>query len=116
MPARKKVDRAEFARLHNEGHTQKELAEHFGVNTVTLWRIQKELHLNGGHQPLPAERINRIQAMLHDGWSWAEITRTEGIHHDTLMRYFPGTQWTQQEMAEHRRNLSYLTRIAKKAA
>lgn len=116
MPHPKKVDRNEFARLHNEGRTQKELAEHFGVNTATLWRIQKELGLNGGHQPLPAERINRIQAMLNDGWSWAEITRTEGIHHDTLERYFPGTHWTQQEMLEHRRNLRNLTRTATKAA
>lgn len=112
MPARKKVDRDEFARLHKEGKTQKELAEHFGVNPATLWRIQKELGLNGGHQPLPAERINRIQAMLNDGWPWAEITRTEGIHHDTLERYFPGTQWTQREMAEHRRNLRQIRKRA----
>ncbi|MBP3044866.1 helix-turn-helix domain-containing protein [Arthrobacter jiangjiafuii] len=102
MPARKKVDRDEFARLHKAGLTQKELAEHFGVNPATLWRIQKELGLSGGHQPLPAERRERIQAMVNDGWPWAEIKRTEGAHRDTMLRYFPGTQWTPAQANEHR--------------
>lgn len=112
MPARKKVDRDEFARLHAEGRTQKELAEHFGVNPATLWRIQKELGLGGGHQPLPDERIQRIQQMLNDGWPWAEIGRTEGVHRETMLRYFPGTQWTRAERSQHLRSL----RMARKWA
>ena len=102
MPARRKVDRDEFARLHAEGLTQKEMAEHFGVQRTTIWRTCKELGLDGGHKPLPTERLEHIQSMLDDGWPWLEIQRTEGAHRDTMLRYFPGTQWTPEQANEHR--------------
>lgn len=94
MPARKKVDRDEFARLHNEGLTQKELAEYFGVNPATLWRIQRILGLESPARRMTPERQARIQLMLDDGWPWKEIERTEGANWDTMRRHFPGTAWT----------------------
>ncbi|MER2134168.1 MAG: helix-turn-helix domain-containing protein [Arthrobacter sp.] len=108
MPARKKVDRTEFARLHEQGLTQTQLAAHFGVNPATIWRTTKTLGLNTAPRMTP-ERRARIQQMLNDGWSWKEIERTEGANWDTMRRHFPGTQWTRQQII----NQSTITRHAR---
>lgn len=113
MPARKTIERAAIERLHNDGLTDRQIATQLGCSEHAVWRIRKELGLTPGRRPLPAERLKHIQAMLADGWSWKEIQRTEGAHHDTMQRYFPGTQWTPEQMNEHRVELR---RIRKQAA
>ena len=113
MPAHKTIDRDTVAQLHSEGRTVRQIAETLGCSEDSITRIRKELGIKPGQHPLPAERLERIAAMLADGWSWKEIQRTEGMHPATLERYFPGTQWTPEQMNEHRVSLR---RIRKEAA
>lgn len=112
MPARKTIDREAITRLTNEGLTGREIAAQLGYTEPTVSRIRKELGISPGHLPLPAERLQRIQGMLDDGWSWLEIYRSEGAHRETMERYFPGTQWTLEQMKEHRRSLRVVRKWA----
>lgn len=93
MPARRTLDRDAIARLHDEGLTGREIAAQLGYSEDAVGRIRKELGINPGIRMTP-ERHARIQQMLNDGWSWAEIERTEGATWDTMRRHFPGTAWT----------------------
>lgn len=96
-----KVDRAEFAELAARGWTNKQLQEHFNVNAVTIWRIRKATGTTTAIRVTP-ERKARLRQMIEDGWSFAEITRTEGADRETLQRHFPGKQWTVEQSVEYR--------------
>lgn len=100
---RPKIDRNEFLALNAAGKTLAELAEHFAANPRTISRIRTELGLSHEYlgRPITPERRNRIQQMLDDGWSHAEIHRTEGADPDTIRKHFPGTAWTKQQQAEY---------------
>lgn len=93
MPARK-IDRQALAQLLSQGHTAAQIAAQLQCSEHTVWRARKELGLPPANHPMTPERRARIQTMLDDGWSWKEITRTEGASWDTLARHFPGTAWT----------------------
>ncbi|AYN59131.1 DNA binding protein [Arthrobacter phage Yang] len=105
MPARQKVDRAEFARL-DATMSLPELAAHFGVSERTASRVRRELGLNREHF-LTQERLARIEAMLDDGWSFKEIHRTEGVDEETLRLHFPGRQWSKAQAVAHTRAVRY---------
>jgi uncharacterized protein YerC len=114
MPARIKVDRAEFARLHEQGWTAKDLAEHFNCNPATVSRLRRTLGVPT--QFLTPDRIARIESMLDDGWSFAEIHRTEGVHVETLRNRYPGRAWTMRQRDEHKTAMRYYSEQASKAA
>jgi DNA invertase Pin-like site-specific DNA recombinase len=103
MTARKKIDRTEVADLTADGWTINELAEHYAVTPRTISRIRAELGIAHEYlgRPMTEERKAKIQAMVEDGWSHAEIHRTEGADPKTLHKHFPGTAWTEQQRAEH---------------
>lgn len=108
----KHVDRAEFRKQFEAGLNRPQLATHFGCDQVTVARIRKALDLPefaGTPRRMDADRRQRIQALLDDGCSFAEITRTEGADHKTLRRHFPGQQWTKQQRAEWQRILNQQT-------
>lgn len=98
MP-RLQIDRAEFAQRHAEGLTIAQLAEHFGISPRSVGNLRRELGLRSS-QFLSAERLARIEAMLDDGWSFAEVQRTEGVHPETLRAHFPGRAWTPAQRVE----------------
>ncbi|MFD0044773.1 hypothetical protein ACFVGV_06235 [Pseudarthrobacter scleromae] len=114
--APRKVDREEFARLDGQegGWTLQELASHFGVSLATASRVRRELNLNREHFLRP-EKIARIEAHLEDGWSFAEISRTEGVNVETLRRRYPGRAWSCRERDEHTSNVRYFAEKAAKA-
>lgn len=96
----KRIDRAEFRQLFEAGMNRADLANHFGCDLVTVTRIRKALNLPefaGTPRRLTTDRRQRIQAMLADGQSFAEISRTEGADPETLRRHFPGQQWTRRQ-------------------
>lgn len=95
-----KTERATIERLHNAGLTAPQIAEELGRTPAAIRRVRKELGLKYARRMTP-ERKAHIQTMLDDGWSWAEITRTEGANWDTLTHHFPGTQWTRQQIIQH---------------
>lgn len=100
MPARTKVNREEFAELAAKGWTNQQLAERYQVKDVTIWRARKATGTSAPYRLTP-ERKQRIAAMIADGWSFEEISRTEGAARDTLHRHFPGKQWTTRQRVEH---------------
>jgi IS30 family transposase len=100
MPARIKIDRAEFHRLNANGWTSEQLAEHFGVHPTSISRLRVKLGLSQKPTMTP-ERKQAIEAMLDDGMSYREINRTEGADMQTLRRHFPGRNWTPQQSADH---------------
>lgn len=115
MPARQKVDRAEFDRL-DPTMTLPELAAHFGVSLRTASRVRRELGLSRRDHFLSQERLARIEAMLDDGWSFKEIHRTEGADEETLRRHFPGRQWTKAQAVAHTSALRHFGERIEKAA
>lgn len=100
---RPKVDRDDFAALAADGWTTRELCDHYKIHVDTVRRIRRERSIDNHHtgRPMTTERKAVIQGMLDDGWSHAEISRTEGAHIKTLARHFPGTAWTDQQRAAH---------------
>lgn len=95
-----KIDRAELTRLTADGWTLKQLAEHFDAHPTSISRLRTSLGISPKPTMTP-ERKQAITAMLADGWSFAEIGRTEGADPETLRRHFPGRQWTTQQRAAH---------------
>jgi len=96
--------------LFESGMSRADLADHFGCDLVTVTRIRKALDLPqfaGTPRWLNTDRRNRIQAMLADGMSFAEISRTEGADPETLRRHFPGQQWTRQQCIDWQRIINH---------
>ena len=100
MPARMKVDRSELAELTEQGWTVEQIAERFNVHRTTISRIRGSHGMSTKPTMTPA-RKEAIESMLGDGWSFAEISRTEGADPETLRRHFPGRAWTNKQRAEH---------------
>lgn len=113
--APRKVDREEFARLDGQDWTLQELASHFGVSLSTAVRVRRELGRSREHFLTP-EKVAKIEERLEDGWSFAEISRTEGVDVETLRRRYPGRAWSQQERDEHLSNVRYLCAQGEHAA
>ncbi|WP_461169300.1 hypothetical protein [Arthrobacter sp. Z1-15] len=100
MPAHRKVDREEFARLHAAGLTQKELADHFGIARSGVIRHSAQLGLTRRPHAATSEQLALWESLIDDGWSFSEIARTHHVATDTLRRYFPGRAWTPQQGPE----------------
>jgi hypothetical protein len=94
------IDLEEMARLESDDWTRLELAAHFKVHPATIDRRRKELGIIK-RRPMDPERKAKIEAMLDDGWSFAEIYRTEGAHPETLRKHFPGRAWTDNQRGEY---------------
>lgn len=52
--------------------------------------------------PVTQEDLDRAEALLLDGASQREVTRTTGIARETLRKYFPGQCWTFKEGGDFR--------------
>jgi hypothetical protein len=52
--------------------------------------------------PVTQEVLDRAGALLQDGASQREVTRTTGIARETLRKYFPGQGWTFKEGGDFR--------------
>jgi uncharacterized protein YerC len=110
---RRKIDLEEFRQLLGDGWTASQLANHFESSTATITRYRR---LAGAPSHLLSpERIARIDAMIEDGWSFAEISRTEGVHVETLRRRYPGRAWTMRQRDAYVSTVRYFTEQINKA-
>lgn len=89
-----------------EVRTYADAARILGVSVDTVSRYAKRggVVQTRGRAIDPA-RLVRLEAMLDEGLSFAEIHRTEGADMETLRRYFPGRQWTTAQRVEFQRTL-----------
>lgn len=110
MTAKIKIDRDQVKTLITQGHTSRQIAERLGCHEDTIRRIRSEIGLSHPYRgrPMSDTRLHNIWQMLFDGWSHAEIHRTEGADVETLRKYFPGTAWTHREAGEHQAALRIL--------
>lgn len=46
---------------------------------------------------VPAEIMDQARAMIEDGASVLEITRTTGMARETVIKHFPGASWSHAE-------------------
>ena len=97
----RKIDPDEFARLYAQGWTIADLARHFGAGRSAAVRMRDRLGLplKRSHELTP-ERVAHLRRLVDDGWSFAEIARTEHVSRNTLERYFPGRAWGAQQRDE----------------
>lgn len=63
-------------------------------------------------KPTP-ELLARAKALLDDGASYTEVTRTTGVSKTTLHRKFPGSGWTYKQAGEHRQMLRHMSEDTK---
>lgn len=83
--------------------TRREIAAKVGccMDTVTkCWRRNGIGHAKDNCTPITRERLEIAKRCLDDGWSWSEIYKTHGISQQTMRKYFPGTQWTKEQIAQ----------------
>ena len=59
---------------------------------------------------VPPEDLDRARAMIDDGASVMEITRTLGIARETILKNFPGASWSHRDAG----SLGYAMRLARK--
>lgn len=89
MPAHKKVDRTEFARLHAQGLTQAQLAAHFGIARSNVIAINTELGLRRRKpKRIVSPRVDRavVERMHNDGLTLAQIANELGCAEYTVWR------------------------------
>lgn len=103
------TDLDEFARL-DQKLTLDALADHYGCSVDTIQRTRARIGLPKRRPRLSNERKAQIEARLADGWSHAEIARTEGVDPETLRRHYPGTAWSKHERIRHATTASYYAR------
>jgi len=98
----KVIDREEVRARTEQGETLQQIADALGCSVRGVANVRAELGITGTERlRITPERITRIQQMLDDGWSFAEITRTDGASYDTLKRHFPDRQWTLEQRLEY---------------
>lgn len=100
------TDLDEFAKLDAD-MTLEQLAAHYQCSVDTIQRTRARIGLPQRRPRLTSERKTQIEARLADGWSHAEIARTEHIDPETLRRHFPGTAWTIRQRDEYRTALRH---------
>jgi transposase-like protein len=112
---------SQIAELHAQNMTARDIAAELGCNirTVIRWRTTQ-----GFSRPMPAfachpitpERLAAAAAMVADGASFREIERTLHVAQKTLVRHFPGAQWTHQQAAELAAAVRRANRLQRRAA
>ena len=111
-----KVNVEQFLELQSSGWSARQIAEAFGCTTRTVTRTRARLGLSNPHpaysgRPLDSERLNKARALIEEGLSHNQISQMLGIRHETLVRHFPGTQWTPEEGGKYARMVHQLNQI-----
>jgi hypothetical protein len=82
--------------------TTSELAKRFGVSKRVIQRDRKAVGVSA--EPTPSwgeEKTEQVLAMLDDGASYVEISRTLGVGEDYVREKYPGRGWTKEQMWEY---------------
>jgi len=110
-----------IAELHAQHFTPREIAAALGcsLRTVGRWRSSQGLTPvppEFSCHPVTPERLAAAAAMVADGAPFREIERTLHMSRDTLVRHFPGAQWTPKQAGELAAAVRQAKREERKAA
>lgn len=47
------------------------------------------------------DKLAKVKEMLDDGAPHREIAKTLGVSKNTILKYFPGSAWTHEQVVEH---------------
>ena len=114
-----RFDRDEIGRLTKAGWSAAKIADQLGCTERTVVRVRAGLGIT---QPVPpnsslrisSERLERARLLIEDGVSHIEVRRTLGVNEATLMRHFPGTQWSRAEVTSFTRSLRAFSKQERK--
>jgi len=91
--------------LTQQGRTAAQIAVQLGCSASAINQIRRRLGITNPNKWLTHERRQRIEALIEDGCSQAEICRTEGVDPETMRRHYPAAIWTQEQQTEYLRTL-----------
>lgn len=105
-PNTDKVDARLVARMHKQGQPSTVIAKAAECHPRTVQRILRTLGYtqpqpDRNNRPLAPEMHRAIEAMLDDGASFYEISRTLGVGDCTLRKHYPGRAWDAQQVGQH---------------
>lgn len=94
--------RAKVAELHALNYTTAEIAARIGITPRSVLRAKVAAGLS--RPPVPRFTIEEYcaaQKMLDDGAPYAEVARTLGRSHNTLVRHLPGyPRWSKHQASQ----------------
>ena len=95
--------RATVTQLTLAGCSATEISARIGATTRSVQRHRKAAGISRPpSQPMSQDEIDTARAMLVDGASYSEVSRTLRRAIDTLQRHLPGYGWNQAMAAEYR--------------
>lgn len=99
------MEKEELLRLQATMNNR-EIAEHVGISPKMVWYwTDKYGSPTPRHNKISEETWAKVEAMLDDGCSQREISRTLGMAPITIRRRFPGRGWSKQQTREYIRVL-----------
>lgn len=100
---RRRIRREDVARLYAAGKLDAEIAAELGVDRSTVARHRDALGLpsRSSARVIPAEEVAELERLVDERVPFAEISRSTGVHPETLRKLFPGRAWTPEERAEY---------------
>lgn len=102
----------EILALVLEGHSAAVISRRVGVSIRTVSRVRVEAGLGVPKRRATEEDKLRAKTLLHEGASYAEVSRTIGFDAQAIKRWFPGYDWTvrqRDEYAAMQRRMAALT-------
>lgn len=88
-------------RLTLEGLSAPEIAARLGITPRSVARARVRARVAAAAPvPLTEDTLRAVRAMLEDGASHLEISRTLPISRKSLSRHFPGTAWSARHASD----------------
>jgi DNA invertase Pin-like site-specific DNA recombinase len=98
------IDYDQVKALTLEGRTAEQIAVTLGCSVSAITKIRIRLGItNPKHQPLTPERRAKIEDMIADEASQAEICRTVGVSAETMRKHYPDAKWSREQQNEFER-------------
>jgi transposase-like protein len=105
--------------LCRQGLTADTIADMLQINPMTVYRAKRRAGMCTPRRDASEDVKLRAKQLLHDGCSYQEVARTIGFDASSVVRWFPGFQFTPRQaghaavLARQARRLERLTLVEK---